>query len=172
MCLSLRGLGEQSGRAQSWGHSAALVLATIASTDVLGFLLVPILQFLEKTCLPPPTCPSCLSMPGQWGRGPAPRSPVLTPSGILGLMSYKMRRLQLTRTGGARTRLLAQRVTSFSRHLAHLPPDALSWRPFLVWSGSEYWPPSFPDSTGGQKWRTRTQTGLEQAVSLLVNDPK
>lgn len=31
-----------------WGHSAAPVFAT---TDVLGFLLVPTLQFLEKTCL-------------------------------------------------------------------------------------------------------------------------
>lgn len=95
---------------------SALVFATIASTDVLGFLLVPILQFLEKTCLPPPTCPSCLSMPGQWGRGPAPWSPVLTPSGILGLMSCKMRRLQLTRTDGARTHLLAKHVPSSTRH--------------------------------------------------------
>lgn len=54
---------------------------------------------------PPSTCPSCLSMPWQWGRGPAPMSPTLTPSGILGLMSCKMRRLQLTCTDGAYTRL-------------------------------------------------------------------
>lgn len=32
-------------------------------------------------------------------------SPTLTPSGILGLMSCKMRRLQLTCTDGAHTRL-------------------------------------------------------------------
>lgn len=39
------------------------------------------------------------------------------PSGILGLMSCKMRRLQLTRMGGAHTRLLAQYVPSSTRHL-------------------------------------------------------
>lgn len=96
------------------GHSADLALVT---TYALGFLLVPILQLLGKASFPPPTCPSCLSMPGQWGRGPAPRSPVLTPSRILGLMSCKMRRLQLTRTDGARTRLLAQHAPSSTRRI-------------------------------------------------------
>lgn len=62
---------------------------------------------------------------------------MLTPSRILGLMSCKMRRLQLTRTDGARTRLLAQHVPSstppsFSTHLAHLLQGAPSWCPFLV----------------------------------------
>lgn len=42
---------------------------------------------------------------------------MLTPSGILGLMSCKMRRLQLTRTDGARTHLLARHVPSSTRHL-------------------------------------------------------
>lgn len=107
----------------------------LVTTDVLGFQLVPILQFLEQTS--PPTCPSCLSTPGQWGRGPAPRSPVLTPSRILGLMSCKMRRLQLTRTDGARTRLLAQHAPSstrrillqtFSSRSSRMPPHGVhSW---------------------------------------------
>lgn len=101
----------------------------LVTTDVLGFLLVPIFQFLEKNSLPP-TCPSCLSTPGQWGRGPAPRSSMLTPSRILGLMSCKMRRLQLTRTDAARTRLLPSMclpapAASFSRHLAHVSPGCL-----------------------------------------------
>ena len=54
-------------------------------------------------CSPPlPSLPACAR---GGGRGPAPRSPTLTPSGILGLMSCKMRRLQLTCTDGAHTRL-------------------------------------------------------------------
>lgn len=75
------------------------------------------LPVLGETISPPPTCLSCLSTPGQWGWGPAPRSPVLTPSRILGLMSCKMRRLQLTRTDGAGGRLLAQHAPSSARRV-------------------------------------------------------
>lgn len=78
---------------------------------------------LEETTTAPHPCPPCLPVPGEGGRGPAPRSPTPTPSGILGLMSCKMRRLQLTCTDGAHTRL-QHPPTHPPRPLA-LPPSTL-----------------------------------------------
>lgn len=116
VCLSSGHLGEQSRMVERdlWGHSATPGLVT---TDVLGSCWFPSSSSPGENISPPPTCPSCLPVPGQWGRGPDPRSPVLTPSRILGLMSCKMRRLQLTRTDGARTRLLAQHAPSSTRRI-------------------------------------------------------
>lgn len=88
--------------------------------------------------LSPSTRPSCLPVPGQWGRGAAPRSPTLTPSGILGLMSCKMRRLQLTCTDGARARLPPPPPSTASEH-----PVASSRNAALRSPGSA--PPRFPD---------------------------
>lgn len=112
MCLSVS--QGPVGRHSSWGHSVDPCACRYRCSWVPVGSHPPV---PGENISPPSTCPSCLSMPGQWGRGPAPRSPVLTPSRILGLMSCKMRRLQLTRTDGARTRLLAQHAPSSTRRI-------------------------------------------------------
>lgn len=133
-CSEAVASGGPVGKHSSWGHSADPCACHYRCPWVPVGSHPPV---PGENISPPPTCPSCLSMPGQWGRGPAPRSPVLMPSRILGLMSCKMRRLQLTRTDGARTRLLAQHAPFSTRRIllqtfcscsSRMPPHGVhSW---------------------------------------------
>lgn len=64
--MSFRGLMDK--------HNSRVTVRThvLVTTDVLGFLLVPIFQFLEKTSLPHPLAlPACLHQ-GSGGGAPLP----------------------------------------------------------------------------------------------------
>ena len=86
------------------GHSSAPRACDRTRPPIPVCSHVPGGLWRKPQLLPTPALPPCLCQ-GRGGRGPAPRSPTPTPSGILGLMSCKMRRLQLTCTDGVHTRL-------------------------------------------------------------------
>lgn len=102
------------------GHSSAPRACDHTRPGSLSVDTSQVVSGGNHNCSPPlPSLPACAR---GGGRGPAPRSPTPTPSGILGLMSCKMRRLQLTCTDGAHTRLPTLPPTH-TRPLA-LPPSA------------------------------------------------